>query len=67
MQIFLLYIGVVSLVIGVKLVYDARLIVNKYFSVTRKNSAVNFLKVLGTICSVFGIIIVSNNLGAVIF
>ncbi len=62
MQIFILFIGAVLLAIGVKLIYDARLIVKKYFSVNDKNSATVFLKVMGTMCAFVGVALVSNNL-----
>ena len=61
MQIFILFMGAISLIIGVKLIYDARLLVNKYFSVTNKNNAVVFLKVLGTLCVILGALLVSKN------
>ena len=66
MQTFMLFIGTITLVIGVKLIYDARLIVNKYFSVSQKNTAVIYLKVLGTFCAVLGAILISKNWGAMI-
>ncbi|MBR2290063.1 MAG: hypothetical protein IJ867_05635 [Clostridia bacterium] len=65
MQIFMLFIGAVTLVIGVKLIYDARMIVNKYFSVASRNSAVFFLKVVGTFCAILGTILISKNFGAI--
>lgn len=66
MQTFMLFIGTIILVIGVKLIYDARLIVTKYFSVSNKNTAVIFLKVLGTFCAILGALLISKNLGAMI-
>ena len=66
MQTFMLFLGTITLVIGVKLIYDARLIVNKYFSVSQKNTAVIFLKVLGTFCAVLGALLISKNWGAMI-
>lgn len=65
MQVFMLFIGAIILVIGVKLIYDARLLVNKYFSVSNKNSAVVFLKILGAFCAILGAIAVSKNLGVI--
>jgi hypothetical protein len=62
MQVFMLFIGTVLLTIGVKLIYDARLIVKKYFSVSDKNTATIFLKVIGTMCIFFGAILVSKYL-----
>ena len=66
MKIFVLFIGTISLVIGIKLIYDARPIVNKYFSVNSKNSAVVFLKVLGVFCAILGTLLISKNWGAII-
>lgn len=66
MQTFILFIGTIILVIGVKLIYDARIIVNKYFSVSNKNGAVMFLKVLGTLCAITGAILISKNWGTII-
>lgn len=62
MQVFMLFIGTILLVIGVKLIYDARLIVKKYFSVNDKNSATLFLKIMGTFCVFVGVLLVSKNL-----
>ena len=66
MQTFMLFIGTITLVIGVKLIYDARILVNKYFGVSNKNTAVIFLKVLGTFCAILGALLVSKNWGAII-
>ncbi len=66
MRTFTLFMGVITLVIGVKLIYDARILVEKYFSVSKKNSAVLFLKVLGTLCAILGAILISKNWGAII-
>lgn len=66
MQIFMLFIGAITAVIGVKLIYDARVLVNKYFSVSAKNSAVVFLKVLGTLCAILGAFLISKNWVAII-
>ena len=62
METFLLFIGAVLLMIGVKLIYDARPIVEKYFSVINKNSATLILKVCGTLCAFLGAIFVSKYL-----
>ena len=61
MQVFMLFIGTMLLVIGVKLIYDARVIVKKYFSVNDRNSATLFLKVIGTLCVIVGAILFSEN------
>lgn len=62
MQVFMLFVGTILLIVGVKLIYDARLIVNKYFSVNDKNTATVFLKVIGTIFVFVGAVLVSINL-----
>ena len=61
MQVFMLFIGTILLVIGVKLIYDARLIVKKYFSVNDQNLATIFLKVIGTFCVIVGTVLFSEN------
>ena len=60
MQNFMLFIGTIAFGIGVKLIYDARLLVNTYFSVKNKNSAVLFFKIIGTFCAIFGVFLVSK-------
>lgn len=60
METFLLFIGIVLLVIGVILIYDARPIVKKYLGSGNQNNATLFLKVIGTIFSFIGVILVSN-------
>lgn len=54
MRVFLLFIGIVSLVSGVKFIYDARPIVKKYFSFGDKNEATLGLKMFGFILTVLG-------------
>lgn len=54
MRVFLLFIGIISLVCGVKFIYDARPIVKKYFSFGDKNEATIGLKVLGFLLSIIG-------------
>lgn len=58
MQVFMLFIGIVLLLIGVKLIYDSRLITEKYFSVKSKSSTVLFLKVFGFALAVIGTLLV---------
>ena len=60
METFLLFIGAFLLAAGVKLVYDARLIVKKYFATHKENSLVFTLKVIGTLFSFIGVILVSK-------
>ena len=66
MQTFMIFIGTIILVIGIKLIYDARILVNKYFSVTNKNTAVIFLKVIGTFCAILGTILISKNWSVIV-
>ena len=54
MKIILLIIGIISLVCGVKFIYDARPIVKKYFSLGDKNEATLGLKILGGILTILG-------------
>ena len=57
MKNFLLFIGILSLVFGIKFIYDARPIVKKYFSLGDKNEATLGLKMLGFFLTVIGGII----------
>lgn len=61
MKIFLLMMGVISAVIGVKLVYDARPIVKKYFSFGDKNEATLGLKMFGFILLILGGLLIYYN------
>ena len=61
LRIFLLFIGIVSLVCGVKFIYDARPIVKKYFSFSDKNEAIFGLKILGFLLLILGSIILYFN------
>ena len=54
MRVFLLFIGLISLVCGVKFIFDARPIVKKYFSFGDKNEATIGLKILGFLLSIIG-------------
>ncbi len=54
MRVFLLFIGMISLVCGVKFIYDARPIVKKYFSFGDKNEATVGLKIFGFLLSIIG-------------
>lgn len=57
MKNFLLFIGILSLVFGIKFIYDARPIVKKYFSFGDKNDAASGLKMFGFLCVLIGSII----------
>lgn len=54
MRVFLLLLGALLLVSGVKFIYDARPIVKKYFSFGDKNEATLGLKMLGFLLSIIG-------------
>ena len=58
MRVFSLLIGIISLVCGVKFIYDARPIVKKYFSFGDKNEATFGLKILGFLLTIIGGIII---------
>ena len=58
MRVFLLCIGIISLVFGVKFIYDARPIVKKYFSFGDKNEAALGLKILGFLLMIIGSVII---------
>ena len=57
LKIILLTIGIISLVCGVKFIYDARPIVKKYFSFGDKNEAALGLKIFGFLLMVIGAVI----------
>lgn len=61
LRIFLLFIATVSLVSGVKFIYDARPIVKKYFSFGDKNEAVLGLKIFGFLLMMLGGVLVYFN------
>ena len=51
-------IGVLILLIGVILIYDARIITKKMFGFGDQNEATSGFKILGTIISIIGSIII---------
>lgn len=57
MKILLLTIGIISLVCGVKFIYDARPIVKKYFGFGDKNEAALGLKLFGFLLMFIGAVI----------
>lgn len=58
MENILLGLGIILAVIGVKMIYDARPIVKKYFSFGDENEATLGLKLLGfVVCIVGGILL----------
>ena len=54
MRVFLLLIGMIALVSGIKFIYDARPIVKKYFSFGDNNEAALGLKMLGFLLLILG-------------
>ena len=61
MRNFLLFIGIIMVVLGIKFVYDARPIVKKYFGFGDKNDATMGLKILGAIFLLLGGILLYFN------
>lgn len=61
LKIFLLFIATVSLVSGVKFIFDARPIVKKYFSFGDKNEAALGLKIFGFLLMILGGILLYFN------
>lgn len=57
MKVLLLIIATLSLVCGVKFIYDARPIVKKYFSFGDKNEATLGLKLFGFLLIIIGSVI----------
>ena len=57
MKIFLLCIGIIALVCGVKFIFDARPIVKKYFSFGQENDATLGLKLFGFMFLIIGALI----------
>ena len=58
LQIILKLIGAIIVLVGVVMIYDARLITKKFFGFGDKNEATTGLKMLGTIISVIGGVII---------
>ena len=61
MKIFLLFIGVISAVMSVKFIFDARPIVKKYFSFGDKNDASLGLKIFGFLLLLIGALLIYFN------
>ena len=62
MKIFLLFIGIISAMSGIKFIYDARPIVKDFFSFGAKNDATLGLKIFGFLLVIFGGILLYFNL-----
>ncbi len=61
MNKILLGIGVISLMLGVKMIYDARPIVKQYFSFGDENEATLGIKILGFLFAIVGGILLYFN------
>lgn len=61
MSKILLAIGVIAVVLGVKMIYDARPMIKMYFSFGDENDAALGLKILGFLFAVIGGILVYFN------
>ncbi len=53
-QIIVKLIGMIIILIGVILIYDARILTKKFFGFGDQNEASSGLKILGFILSIFG-------------
>jgi uncharacterized membrane protein YfcA len=58
MDIVLKLIGVIVIAIGIVCVYDARKLVNKFFSTSDTNSAVRTMKIVGFVVAIIGGVLV---------
>lgn len=57
-QIILKLIGAIIILIGVILIYDARILTKKLFGFGDQNEATSGFKILGTILSIVGALII---------
>lgn len=62
MDKLLLGIGVISLLFGVRMIYDARPLVKTYFSFGDENEAVLGMKILGFLFSIIGGLLIYFNI-----
>lgn len=58
LEIIVMFVAVLIILVGVILVYDARIITNKIFGFGDKNEATSGLKILGWILAIIGILMV---------
>lgn len=58
LQIILRLIGAIIVLLGVVLIYDARIITKKLFGFGDQNEATSGLKILGAIVSIIGAMII---------
>ena len=59
LQIILKLIGAIIALIGVVFIYDARIITKKLFGFGDQNEATSGFKILGTIISIIGLLIIA--------
>lgn len=59
LQIILRLIGAIIVLLGVVLIYDARIITKKLFGFGDQNEATSGLKILGAIVSIIGAMIIA--------
>lgn len=57
-NVILNLIVMIIILIGVLLIFDARIITNRFFSFGDKNTAVVALKILGFIISIIGLVLI---------
>ena len=58
MRLFLIFIGILGMVMGVKFVYDARSIAKKYFRLEDNNKASFTLKLIGFAILIVGALLI---------
>lgn len=62
LQIIIKLIGIIMVLLGIILVYDARIITKKFFGFGDQNEASNGLKILGFIIAIIGGLLVYFNI-----
>lgn len=58
LQVIIKLIGVLLVLLGIILIYDARIITKRFFSFGDQNDATNGLKILGFLMAIMGALIV---------
>jgi len=58
LEVVIKFIAVLIVLVGVVLVYDARIITKKIFGFGDQNEATNGLKILGVILSIIGLLVI---------
>ena len=57
LQVIIKLIGVLLVLLGIILIYDARIITKRFFSFGDQNDATNGLKILGFLMAIMGALI----------